>query len=170
MAYTPRPGSKTEAIINLIKKLGGYATNTQIVDGVDIDRRNIGPILTAAINAGIIERHADGYRAATTRQPQPAVGKNTGSNGLSSPMTSSKAIAVSSPPAPSADQVKGREIGPAAPKPSTGNRRTPPHFIIDSEGRIVIDFAGFPEPLLLSAAEALALGDFMFATQSLWRP
>jgi hypothetical protein len=55
MTYTPRPGSKTEAAIDLIREKGGFALCTDIRDACDIDLKNIPGTFRAALDSGLLE-------------------------------------------------------------------------------------------------------------------
>lgn len=90
---------------------------------------------------------------------RPAVAKNTGSPG---PQPSGRLPAVARAVAP----------GPAAPSAPRAGTETPrPDEIglqIDNEGALII--ATDDVALALNPAQVLALGDFLHATEGVWRP
>lgn len=54
MSYIPRPGSKTEAAIEFIKKNGGRARSKEIAVAVNSDTKNILTMLQAAVDGGTL--------------------------------------------------------------------------------------------------------------------
>lgn len=56
MSYTPRAGSKTEAVVAFLKSRGGTALCTEIRDEVDIELKNQFATFQAAVDNGLMER------------------------------------------------------------------------------------------------------------------
>lgn len=192
MSYAPRPGSKTETAIAFIQKRGSARTD-DIVQATGIGRDSLNTLLRPAVDAGVLVcckveqpgkpptneyRPGSGLPALTQRaelkpssrlprrDPQPAVGQNTGSapSGLLPEQSSSadgRAVATSPAPAP-----KGRELGPAAARAPASNAMD---ITIDQDGAVTFCIPNEP-PIELDPGQTLALGHFLISTEPLWRP
>ena len=102
-------------------------------------------------------------------QPQPAVGKNTGSarSGMSSTAASPEAHAVAAPATPKPASER-RGTGPAQTKASAGDATSALDIRIDHDGTITI---GTVESVIeLDPQQARKLGHFMAATHGIWNP
>lgn len=121
--------------------------------------------------ATIVVRMRDTDSSAT-RQPQPAVGQNTGSPEVDTQPPS----ADRAEPRPTATPVpkpKGRGMGPAAASVPAAERPTRPprpYFAADTNGQLVIDLPRLDAPVVLDGSEHYALREFIQATPGLlWK-
>lgn len=105
--------------------------------------------------------------AVSTAQPEVAA-NNTGSD-VQMTTSSPAAVAVAASRQTPEPEAKLRELGPASPKVPAGNVDL--GFSIDDGGSLTIYLNdGMSDPLVLEPAETLALGDFLWASEKLWRP
>lgn len=102
-------------------------TAADIAIELGIARASVDPALTSMHKMGVVFRQALSsgvYGYTTTAQPQPEVGKNTGSDGLADSATpSTKAVAVPSNPAPEAASLSADPV--AADDRGRGQDATP---------------------------------------------
>lgn len=103
-------------------------------------------------------------------QPRPAVGKNTGSVRSVSPSPdSTEARAVAPGEVTPKPESERRGIGPARVKASAGDARRL-RLSMDHYGGLQIGDEDDPAEMVFTPDETLAIGDFMHATEGLWRP
>lgn len=103
----------------------------------------------------------------TRQQAQPAVAKNTGSGRADlPPFAAEPAVAAKATPKPTARDVLKEE--PAARQASAGDDEL--LLSIDQDGSLQIGYGDDPARWIFTPRHVLALGDFLNATQGLWRP
>lgn len=183
----PRPGTKTAAAIDYIEKHPG-ARSREISDACGMAIESVATSLAPWVTNGTLicckverpgaptqneYRMGSGIQPRTSvpemraRTPQPRVGQNIGrvSLGTLLPETSlPEGHAVAAAPSPA--------VPPVATKPGRAGARDVNEITLsmDDEGRLTMRITdGQSDPLRLSAQETLALGDFLHATEGLWR-
>ena len=99
-------------------------------------------------------------------KPQPAVG-NTGSRRVRpTPLAPVPAVAAT-PPKPAPER---RGIGPAPAMASAGNESDRLLLSISQDGELQVGYGDDPARWGFHQHQVLALGDFLHATQEVWRP
>ncbi len=184
---TPKPNSMPDKAIAYIRQQG-TARARQIADAIGSNTNSILTMLAPYVSSGDLicckvttfgtppqneYRIGSGIRPLTqtpelgTSKPQPTVGKNIGrvSSGTLLPdRASPEGHAVAPAPRP--------DVSPLATQPGRAGARDENDFAlsIDDDGRLSITRHTAPaDPLRFSAAETMALGDFLHATEGLWR-
>lgn len=105
-------------------------------------------------------------------QPQPAVGNTGSSRAADPPCAAAPAVAAKATPKPTTGDALKKE--PAARKASAGDdTKTSDEDLllsIDQDGALQVGYGDDPARWIFGPRHVLALGDFLDATQGLWRP
>jgi hypothetical protein len=198
--YVPRPGSQAETLVKLILAAEGSLRTGDLVKASGISSQSIHGCLEAAISNGLITcckvtvgneimreyRAGPGMPHATEKplakplQGRPVIPvRSQETHPVDTPSTDQPAVSHNTGNVPRESRPPAEHIvaekPPAAVTPLTppaGNVPWPEsrigmHITDDAELAIFVEDE---VPLYLSTAQTVALGDFLHATQALWRP
>jgi hypothetical protein len=174
VSYTPRPGSKTEALVNAILAKNDTAIrSTELATLTGIPAASVQGCLQIAVDAGIVtackvevpgKRDGWEYRRGSgipppSARPELANGLKRIVNGLEGRRK------------PAVGPIPPRPAPPTPILPACAKERTrdgTPRIAIDQDGSLELSLDDLL--LHLTPAQTLALGDFLVCTQPLWRP
>jgi hypothetical protein len=103
----------------------------------------------------------------TLLKPQPAVGTTTPAAGDPAPPRGEPAVTAQATPKPAPQKLKSA-LPPAM--ASAGDVTELPKLSIDQDGRLQLGDTDDPARWVFTPEQTLAIGDFLHATQGVWRP
>jgi hypothetical protein len=173
VSYAPRPGSKTEALVNAVLAQNDMAIRSaELSTLTGIPAASVQGCLQIAVDAGLVtackvevpgKRDCWEYRRGSGMPPPSATPQLDPTR--KKPDTATRRAVGPTPPKPTPPEpllpAVARTLSRAAP---TGQ----PRLIIDQDGGLEMRLGDIA--LNLTPAQTLALGDFLVCTQPLWRP
>lgn len=162
-----KSGRVAVARVDVIKNGSTYSTN-EYRKGCGVPQPDFKPLRTSGLTA---TRMVVTRIAAAAPAPQPAVGQNTGSqrlepSSLKTPPGAPADTARTIEPTPPAVQER-RGMGPAPVLPVAGAAL---RLAINQDGELQLGDEEDPARYVFTPGQVLALGDFLHATEGVWRP